>query len=180
MNVALCRLASSRRNDVWSLCRACFVLATLSLSSPTPAASQVGGCTPSAAENLLNVVGPLTGSRPVWIVDGSSGRWRPGVVKTLFVLSRDVGGSLRLDGRRLDGPGVLAFQDGVDGVPTTVVTIPDPIRRSVTPGGTSAGDMKHYAFIPMYVIYPSPGCWELRAQFADREVRIVIQQKPAL
>ena len=33
--------------------------------------------------------------------------------------------------------------------------------------------MQMYAFVPMYVYYPSAGCWELIARVGDRTVRIV-------
>jgi hypothetical protein len=119
----------------------------------------------------------MAGSPPVWLVDGLSGHWDKGLVKTLWVLSRDVAGSLRIEGRRLDGPGLVAFQDGLDGTATNVLMIPDPRRRTVRPGGASAEVIRSYAFIPMYHIYPSAGCWELTARLDATEVRIVLELK---
>ena len=98
-------------------------------------------------------------------------------MKSLWVVSRDVGGSLRVQGRQSDGPGVVAFQDGIDEVPTDPLVIPDPGRRSVMPGGAPREVMRSYAFIPTYLIYPSPGCWELTARLSGKEIKIVLELK---
>lgn len=156
---------------------ACVAMNARPLVWQQPAQPRVASCAPTATETRLSVVGAMAGSPPVWLVDGSSGHWNKGPVKTLWVLSRDVAGSLRIEGRRLDGPGFVAFQDGLDGTPTNVLVIPDPSRRSVRPGGASAEVMRSYAFIPMYDIYPSAGCWELTARLDATEVRIVLELK---
>jgi hypothetical protein len=102
-------------------------------------------CAVSPTENPHpTVIGPITGEHPAWLMDGSAGRWAGGdqVVKTLWVLSRKASGSLRVQGRRLDGPGTLMFQDGIN-----------------------------------YVIYPSPGCWELTVDLGADKTRIVLDIK---
>ena len=158
------------------LCLACVAVNARPLFSQEreqPGAS----CVPTTTETRLSVVGAMAGSRPVWLVDGSSGHWDKRLVKTLWVLSRDVAGSLRIEGRRLDGPGLVGFQDGLDGAPANALMIRDPWQRTVKPGGASPEVMRSYAFIPMYLIYPSAGCWELTARLDATEVRIVLELK---
>lgn len=137
-------------------------------------------CAVSPTENPHpTVIGPITGEHPAWLIDGSAGRWAGGdqVVKTLWVLSRKASGSLHVQGRRLDGPGTLMFQDGMDGQPTDTLTIANPWHRSVMPGGASADILGSYSFIPNYVIYPSPGCWELTVDLGADKTRIVLDIK---
>jgi hypothetical protein len=159
------------------LCLACVAMNARPLFSQPSTQPPVGGCVPTAPETRLDVVGAMAGRRPVWLVDGSNGHWDKRLVKTLLVLSRDVAGSLRIEGRRLDGPGLVAFQDGLDGEPTNALLIPNPWQRTVTPGGASPEVMRSYAFIPTYLIYPSAGCWELTARLDATEVRIVLEVK---
>jgi hypothetical protein len=163
--------------QIFVLCLACVALNARPLFSQQRAEPRVASCVPTTTETRLSVVGAMAGSPPVWLVDGSSGHWGKGLVKTLWVLSRDVAGSLRIEGRRLDGPGLVAFQDGLDGAPTNVLVIRDPWQRTVTPGGASREVMGSYAFIPTYLIYPSAGCWELSARLDTTEVRIVLELK---
>jgi hypothetical protein len=137
-------------------------------------------CAVSPIENPLStVIGPITGEHPAWLIDGSAGHWDGADrrVKTLWVFSRKASGSLRVQGRRLDGPGVLKFQDGMDEQPTDTLTIANPWQRSVRPGGASAEILRSYSFIPNYVIYPSPGCWELTVDLGADKTRIVLDIK---
>jgi hypothetical protein len=125
---------------------------------------------------LSRIFGPVSGESPVWFVNGSTGVWRRREpVKSIWVLSRTATGALRLQGHRLDGPGELEFQSGTDSEIVRTLDIADPWHDSMRPGGRSA--MERYAFVSMYVYYPSAGCWELVARLGDREVRIVILLK---
>jgi hypothetical protein len=92
-------------------------------------------------------------------------------VKSVWVLSREVAGSLRLQGHRLDGLGELEFQRGTDGDIVRALDIADPWHDSMRPGGPSI--MQRYSLVATYVYYPSAGCWELIARLGGREVRIV-------
>jgi protein-S-isoprenylcysteine O-methyltransferase Ste14 len=127
------------------------------------------------------VSGRVAGTRPVWLADGSdfghfAGAMRP--VKSLWILSREVTGSFRVEGRRLDGPGTTRFQvGGMDTPITDTLVIENPAAQSVTPGGASAEVMRSYVFIPSYVFYPSPGCWQISARLGDRDVEIVLEVK---
>jgi hypothetical protein len=144
------------------------------------AALLAAACAASPVEDRLpSVVAPLTGTEPAWVVD-SGGRWQgPNqVVKTLWVFSRKATGSLRVTGRQLDGVGRLRFQDGgIEGHPADALEIADPWKRSVIPGGASAEILRAYSFIPNYVIYPSPGCWEFTVQLGAATTRIVLDMK---
>src|SRR5436190_11293678 len=97
---------------IFVLCLACIAVDARPLFLQQRTQPRVGSCVPTVTETRLSVVAPMTGSHPVWLVDGSSGQWDSRPVKTLWVLSHDVAGSLRIEGRRLDGPGLIAFQDG--------------------------------------------------------------------
>jgi hypothetical protein len=124
-------------------------------------------------DRLSGIVGPMVGRDPVWLVDGSSGWRNSEPVKTLWVLSRQVAGVFQVRGHRLDGNGFAAFKRAVGDASSDALVIPDPLQRSLRPGGASHEMMASYAFIPTYVIYPTSGCWELTAQLGARTVRIV-------
>jgi hypothetical protein len=139
-----------------------------------------GACSASPLEDRLpSVVAPMRGTEPAWVVDsGGRGQWPNQVVKTLWVFSRKAAGSLRVTGRQLDGAGRLRFQDGgIEGHPTEALEIADPWKRSVIPGGASAEILRAYSFIPNYVIYPNPGCWELTVTLGAETTRIVLDMK---
>lgn len=142
-------------------------------------AQEANRCLPTPPQDLLpDVVGPMVGTRPAWRVGGGD-RWTNGAhpVKTLWVFAR-TSLDVRIEGRRLDGPGALTFQRQPDPV-TEVLVITDPGRTSVIPGGAPSEVMRAYSFIPSYVFYPSPGCWEFTVRIGDDEVRIVYEMKPA-
>jgi hypothetical protein len=133
-------------------------------------------CSPTAPEDrLAGVVAPMTGQSPAWLVDASGGAWAGDTqrVKSLWVLARDSPGRLRVQGRRLDGPGVLRFATSADSGFSDALVLEDPLSRSVVPGGAAPAIMERYAFVPVYLLYPSPGCWELRAELGKKTVRIV-------
>ena len=137
---------------------------------PTP-------CAVSPETNLLaGVFDAVAGESPIWFVDGSTGVWRKREpVKSLWVLSREVDGSLRVEGRRLDGRGHLEFQQRTDGIATATLDIADPWHSSMRAGGPRVTRM--YALVPTYVYYPSAGCWELIARLGNHEAHIVRRLK---
>ena len=146
-------------------------------SSSAPAESQ---CPATVLEDRLpTIIAPMAGSEPIWLVDGSFNRWLgpDGLAKSVWVLSRGVEGDLVVSGRRLDGTGVMGFQAGVDGSPSARAVIPDATRQSVIPGGATPETMGDYAFRMMYLVYPSPGCWEVTVRLGDHERRIVVEQR---
>jgi hypothetical protein len=134
-------------------------------------------CAASPLEDRLpDVIAAMAGAPPIWLVDGSAGSlWRgaDALIKSAWVLSRDASGDLHVEGRRLDAPGTLLFQDGTNGQPSPALTITDPWGRSVRPGGASPEILRSYSFVMFYLIYPSRGCWEITAQLGTDTVHIV-------
>ena len=128
---------------------------------------------------LPEVVAPLAGEHPIWLVtgdrSGSDLAWvRPECgVKTLWVIAREAVGDLIVEGRRLDGPGELTFKQGQSERSSRLVVTNASTERSVTPGGASAEILRLYSFWPSAIYYPSMGCWELRARLGESEVRVV-------
>jgi len=147
--------------------------------SRPPAPDATVSCTPTPAENLLTVVGPMAGSRPAWFVDGGGGVWEHAEhpVKTLWVVSR-TSEPVRITGHRVDGPGTARFRLGQD-EPQSMFVIADPSAASVIPGGASADVMRTYSFLPSHVFYSSPGCWEFIVRIGRDEVRLVQKVTPA-
>lgn len=123
----------------------------------------------------------MAGAPPVWLVDGSGPTWDGAdtLIKSVWVLARDASGDLHVEGRRLDAPGTLLFQDGPDGQPSVALTIVDPWGkgRSVRPGGASPEILRSYSFVMFYLIYPSRGCWEITARLGTDTVHIVREVK---
>ena len=146
-------------------------------SSEGAATARPTACPQSPTQDLLpGVVGPMVGRRPAWMVDGSA-PWRASEpVKTLWVLLR-TSAEVRIEGRRLDGPGELKLRRG-DVRPADLLVIANPAQQSVIPGGASPDIMRAYAFLPSHVFYPSPGCWEFTVHIGDETVRIIRDLKP--
>jgi hypothetical protein len=158
-----------------------FVSLLLSSAAPPqsrpPAPDATVSCTPTPAENLLTVVGPMAGSRPAWFVDGGEIVWTHAEhpVKTLWVVAR-TSETVRIKGRRLDGAGTARFRQGQE-EPQSVFVIADASAASAIPGGASADVMRTYSFLPSHVFYSSPGCWEFIVRVGSDEVRLVREVK---
>ena len=134
-------------------------------------------CSESPRENRLDVVAPMAGTSPVWVVDGAYGKWQgpDKPVKTAWVVARNYPGDLVVTGRRLDGPGHALFKNGAQSPVLEELKIPNAHRAGVVPGGASSNVIREYAFHPSYLIYPSPGCWELVADLGDQKIKIIIR-----
>ena len=137
---------------------------------------QAFSCEPSPTLDLLpNVVAPMTGASPAWMVDGSTTWQGEGVpTKTLWVLRR-TSSVVRISGRRLDAPGSAKLRYGSDA--SGMLVVANPSKDSVIPGGASPTVMHSYVFLPSHVMYPSPGCWEFLVQIAQETFRIVREIK---
>jgi hypothetical protein len=144
------------------------------------AALIAAACAVSPVEDPLpGIIGPITGQSPAWLVDGNGRRWTNAEerVKTLWVLSKRASGPLHIEGRRLDGEGRARFQDGgVDGMPKDALDIDNPWGRA-WPGNATPEVRRAYAFVPNYVLYPSPGCWQFTVRLGADETRITIEIK---
>jgi hypothetical protein len=136
-------------------------------------------CDSSPTQDLLqDVIAPMTGASPVWLVDGSA-TWPGDLVplKTVWVLRR-TSDSVRISGRRVDAPGTAKLRHGRD-TPSDVLFVANPSNESVIPGGASPAVMRSFVFLSSHVFYPSPGCWLFTVHIGQQEYRIVRELKTA-
>ncbi len=70
----------------------------------------------------------------------------------------------------------MRFQATPTSSPIERVVASDAREYSVTPGGATPEIMDRYAFVMMYLVYPSPGCWEINVRLGPHETRIVVEQ----
>ena len=136
-------------------------------------------CEATPAQDLLpHVVGPMRGGPPAWMIAGDE--WSdPGPMKVLWVVERTTE-PLRIEGRQLDGEGILQFKSEEQEQKGGLLAVSNPAKWSVFPGGASSDVMGRYAFLPSYVYYPSAGCWELTVHVGWRVMRIVQSLRPAV
>jgi hypothetical protein len=156
-------------------------LVVLGFSSAGPTAFiDTPSCQPAPVQDLLpDVVAPLVGSSPAWLVDGPA-TWTSATepVKTLWMLQRS-SEPVSISGHRLDAPGSLKLRRG-DDPPTTELVVANPAPESAIPGGARPEILRAYAFLPSHVFYPSPGCWEFRVHQGGYDVNIVRELKPVV
>lgn len=135
-------------------------------------------CSVTPAEDLIPSIGVMVGHDPVWIINDGHDQWRgpDQLVKTAWVVARDhPGDSLVVTGRRLDGEGKASFQAGVGAPLGAELIFTDVDSVLMVPGGADRETIDTYAFRGSYIVYPSPGCWELTARLGEAEVRIVLE-----
>lgn len=137
-------------------------------------------CPVSPVEDPVpEIIGTIAGQHPAWLIHGNGRRWSNAEerVKTLWVFSQHASGPLHIVGRRLDGDGTARFQDGgVDGIPKDALDI-EEWRRRAWPSNATPEVRREYAFVPNYIIYPSPGCWQFTVRLGQDETRITIELK---
>jgi hypothetical protein len=137
-------------------------------------------CASTATDRLLpNIIGAATGADPAWLVDGSAGRFnneRSGSVKTLWVFKTRR--RVRVEGHEVNSGAKTRFQrQGLNGPIGEEMVVEDPRRESVLPGGGTRELMNVYAFIPSYVFYPGPGCYQFDVEIDDAVRHITIEIK---
>ena len=134
-------------------------------------------CPATPKLEIVSAIAPAAGAYPVWVVDGSFGRWRSSgtAVKTAWILARDHPGDLTVVGRRIDGDGraLFALQDGAELTDQLVIANAD--NREMIPGGIDPDELRKYSFRSSGVVYPSAGCWELLVRYGESESRIVLE-----
>ena len=151
----------------------------LSSAGSVQAGSGAGiSCEPTPSHDSLDVVGPMAGSHPAWLVDGSD-RWGGAThpVKTLWVVAR-TSHRVQITGRLLDGAGAVGFRRGSSAV-TGALVVEDPSHASVIPAGATSELLRAYSFIPSHVFYARPGCWEFTVRIGEESLRIVREVAPA-
>ena len=103
-------------------------------------------CPATPKLEIVSAIAPAAGAYPVWVVDGSGGRWRRSgtAVKTAWILARDHSGDLIVSGRRLDGEGraLFALQHGADLTDQLVIANAD--TQEMMPGGQIG------SFLPLF------------------------------
>ena len=134
-------------------------------------------CPATPKLEIVSAVAPAAGAYPVWVVDGSFGRWRSpdAAVKTAWILARDNPGDLTVEGRRLNGDGRALFRlPGTTDISDRLV-IANADTLQLIPGGIEPDELRKYSFRSSGVVYPSAGCWELLVHYGKSESRIVLE-----
>ena len=89
--------------------RSAILILTVALLISAGGTEQLAGttCPATPRQEIVSAIAPAAGAYPVWVVDGSYGRWRgsDAAVKTAWILSRDHPGDLTVVGRKVDGEG---------------------------------------------------------------------------
>ena len=134
-------------------------------------------CPATPKLEIVSAIAPAAGSYPVWVVDGSYGRWRgsDAAVKTAWILARDNPGDLTVAGRRMDGDGRALFQSNVTADLSDQLIIANADTQQMIPGGIETDELRKYSFRSSGVVYPSAGCWELLVRYGKSESRIVLE-----
>jgi len=134
-------------------------------------------CPATPKLEVVAAIAPAAGSYPVWVVDGSYGRWRgpEALVKTAWILARDNPGDLIVVARRLDGDGRALFQSNVTEDLSDRLIIANADTHEMIPGGIKPDALRQYSFRSSGVAYSSAGCWELLVTYGKSESRIVVE-----
>ena len=134
-------------------------------------------CPATPKLEIVSAVAPAAGAYPVWVVDGSYGRWRSpnAAIKTAWILARDNPGDLSVVGRKVNGDGRALF-----GLPGSVglsdqLFIANADTLQIIPGGIEPDELRKYSFRSSGVVYPSAGCWELLVHYGKSESRIIVE-----
>ena len=135
-------------------------------------------CPATPIEELTPVIAPAAGAHPVWMVDGSYGRW-PGrelPVKTVWIIARNTSGDLEVTARQLDGDGTASFH--VPGAnPVEKLSIPNADNLQMLPGGADQATIDKYSFRSSAIYYSNPGCWEFRISYDGARSSVVVDMK---
>jgi len=137
-------------------------------------------CASTATDRTLpSVVGPATGADPIWLIDGSSGRFnnlRNGSVKTLWIFKTRQ--RVRVEGHEVNTGAKTRFRrQGLNGPIGDEMILEDPRRESVLPGGATRNLVDVYVFIPSYVSYAQPGCYQFEVEIDDTTRHITVEIK---
>ena len=127
---------------------------------------------------LPSVVGPATGLEPVWLISGVQFPRDTSFagLKTLWILKTRE--RVRVQGREINTGATTRFQhQGLDGPIGDEMVIDDPRTESVVPGGATRDLLEVYTFIPSYVFYPRPGCYQFTIEIEHMTRHIVLEIK---
>ncbi len=134
-------------------------------------------CPATPKLEIVSAIAPAAGAYPVWVVDGSFGRWRApdAAVKTAWILARDNPGDLTVMGRRVDGDGRALFRLPGSADLSDRLVIVNADTQQIMPGGIESDELRKYSFRSSGVVYPSAGCWEFLVHYGQSESRIVVE-----
>ena len=155
------------------------LMSLIALPSPADQMSHQQQCATSPTQDILPAfISGARGTGP-WLVDGADGRWdwaKDKPTKTLWIL-RTTHERVRIVGRDVNRGVRARFQHGGLGSPVTeAMTVDDPWRDSVAPGG--AWELQNrYLFLTSYVFYPAPGCYAFDVAIGDSAGTITIEIK---
>jgi hypothetical protein len=141
------------KGELWSKVTLIGIVA-LAASVPTPAKESAPSCRPTHPEggwvsNDELRLGTPTGGGIVFAPGGPGFVTSDGSLGWKFLWERFVAGTLRIEGRRLDGPA-------------------DPLRSEIP---ATYGDT---GIQPTYLIFPLPGCWEITGRVRDKTLSMVL------
>lgn len=149
------------------------------LSIPTGSTTEFpeGACPITPKLDIVSAIAPAAGEYPVWVVDGSYGRW-PGpdeLVKTAWILARNNPGDLTVVAKKLESDDRALFRmPGSTGLVDRLV-IADADHPKMIPGEVSPDTLRTYSFRSSAVVYPSAGCWEFSVTYGERRSTIVLR-----
>ena len=122
---------------------------------------------------LPGIVDRATGIDPAWLATDNPITWTTLGMKTLWVFK--VAHQVRVSGREVTTGAVVRFQRGFDNPIYDVMTIDDPRRESVLPGGADPHLLDTFTFHPSAVFYPNPGCYRFQID-VDHTLRHIAVQ----
>jgi len=135
-------------------------------------------CAVTPTESLLpQIVGEGAGADPAWVVSGGQTvAWTAHGVKTLWIFKTR--SRVRVIGHEVTTGATLRFQrHGLNGPIEDEMTIDNPRRESVLPGGATRELLDTYSFITSSVFYPDPGCYRFDIDIERSTRRITVRVK---
>ena len=135
-------------------------------------------CAVTPTESLLpQIVGEGAGADPAWVVSGGQTvAWTARGVKTLWIFKTR--SRVRVIGHEVTTGATLRFQrHGLNGPIEDEMTIDNPRRESVLPGGATRELLDTYSFITSSVFYPDPGCYRFDIDIERSTRRITVRVK---
>ena len=156
----------------------CLVVGSCVGLSAAGRTAQAPGCEQSPiVDRWPDVIAPMLGQSPAWLVDGRAMWAKDEPVKTLWIILRRPG-QVRITGHRIDGPGVARFVRERGDPPSAELVVENPNIRRIIPHGASPEVLRQYLFLGSNVVYDSPGCWQFDVVVGDQMSRIIKRLPP--
>lgn len=137
--------------------------------------------------------GPVAGESPIWIVNGGRVSWDSlganvtlpysgRISKDIWIIDTDTEGDLRIEGRQLDGDGIVLFPESHDihrTSETSVEFIGEVSNFKLIQNAHQKDEGLHspenYQYHAILVHYSNRGCYQFTADLADETVEVVIE-----